>query len=711
MLQAVSFAAERFLRAGRWLDAADDVMARLGQAAVASRVYLFANRVDGEGVLRACQIAEWSADGIEPQMESPELQDPPYDESGFGRWAELLARGDSVEGLVNEFPADEQDLLHSQGIRSVVVMPVFVHDDWWGFFGIDECRRDRRWTVSEREALRTAANTLGAAVQRDLAEQALREREAHYRRLVHMSPYPIFALDTAGRVTELNQAGEAMLGMSSVLVLGRPVTNLMTDEDRPKARAVFDRLMTEGSGTIEFESAIQTPAGELRQLHVAATAMWDDDALVGLQGIARDITDERGRELQLRRAERLASLGTLIGGVAHELNNPMTSIRGLAELLLEGTDSESQREMLETVLREADRTARIVDDLRLLARRTQEGEGVGESVDVNDVVRHVLKLRGYSLESHDIDLEVRLEPGLPRVLGDAGQLEQVVLNLLVNAEQALESGAEVRRIRVSTRGVVSSQGGGVETSGEWVRLSLADTGPGIAAADQARLFDPFWTTKDPAQGTGLGLSLVHKIVTEHGGRVEVDSHPGEGARFTVVLPASAERTDEFDAVAASAGNVAEAASAGGSEVRSDVQPLLAAKGPAVGPLRILVVDDEEAIRRILEVALTRQGHEVVLAENGIEALALAEELQRSGGEIYDLVLSDLRMAGLSGEQLLQRLEPLDSSYRRRMIFMTGDVHAVQAGTVRTGKVPLVRKPFRLEEMVELVHDLATRGSE
>lgn len=714
VLEAVSYAAERFLRAADWQAAADDVMERLGRAAQVSRVYLFGNRVDDQGVLRACQLAEWSARGVAPQIESPDLEDPPYDEAGFGRWSEVLSRGDTVEGLVEEFPEDEQELLQAQGILSLVVMPVFVHDAWWGFFGLDECEERRRWTVAERAALRTATNILGAAVQRDLAEEALREREAHYRRLVEMSPYPIFALDTVGRVTELNRAGEELLGSSSVLVLGRPVTSLMADEDRPTARAVFERLMSAEAGTLDFETRIRTPAGEARLLHVAATAMSDEEGLVGLQGIARDITEERARDAQLRRAERLASLGTLIGGVAHELNNPLTSIRGLAELLLADPDTDRRKEMLETVVREADRTAGIVDDLRLLARRTQDRDGAGEAVDVNDVLEHLLKLRGYSLETHDVEVEVELDPELPRVKGDGGQLEQVLLNLLVNAEQALEEIEPPRRLRLASRCRADAE----DPERTWVEVLLEDNGPGIEPGDLSRLFDPFWTTKDPAHGTGLGLSLAHKIVTEHGGRIEVESTPEAGARFAVILPALPSDDETGEAVPAVESEPSRESLASAASPSSPASPAAGSAGAtgATGtadatvtrPLRLLVVDDERAIRRILQVALTQEGHLVETAEHGAEALAIA----RRETEPFDLVLSDLRMAGLSGEQLHQELQAYDLRYADRIVFMTGDVHALgdlgDGGPAGDGDVPLIRKPFRLAEVLALLEDLSRR---
>lgn len=677
VLHAVSYAAERFLRAGAWLEAANEVLERLGRASDASRVYLFENRVDAEGVLRACHLAEWVAEGIEPQLGSPELEDPAY-EGGFGRWAELLSRGRRVEGAVADFPADEQELLKAQGIRSLVVVPVSVHSKWWGFLGFDECFRDRRWSVAEREALTTAAAILGAAIQRDRAEEAVRSREAHYRRLVKMSPYPVFALDMQGRVTEINRAGEKLTGQPAATLLGRPVSDVVLEADRAEVEDVFRELMSGAVETTDFEVRIRTPDGQVRLLQVASSAILDDapgsddngHKLLGVQGIARDVTEERARGVQLRRAERLASLGTLIGGVAHELNNPLTSIRGLAELLLEDTQGDSRREVLATVVREADRTAAIVGDLRMLARQTQHTTRRHEPVDVNDVVRHVLKLRGYAIETHSIDVESELAESLPAVAGDAGELEQVLLNVVVNAEQALEESEGHRRILVRTFGAA-----------EAVVVEVKDNGPGIRPEDMQHLFDPFWTTKDPDQGTGLGLSLAYKIVTEHDGEIGVDSALAVGTTFTIRLPRLAPDVAVSSAEEESDGALRSAAEA---------------EGPQPG-LRVLVVDDEASIRQLLRVALSRSGHEVEVADSAAEALERVAE-----GAEYDLVLSDLRMPDLSGVTLLERLEERDRAFRDRIVFMTGDIYSPEADRLTERGYLLLRKPFRLDDVDDLL---------
>ncbi|HET7321326.1 MAG TPA: ATP-binding protein, partial [Longimicrobiaceae bacterium] len=272
--------------------------------------------------------------------------------------------------------------------------------------------------------------------------------------------------------------------------------------------------------------------------------------------IVRDLTEEIAREDQLRRVERLASVGTLIGGVAHELNNPLHAIRNFAELMLLEERGEEDREALEIIRREADRAAKVVSDLRIFARQTQEEQGERGEVDLNDVVRHVLKLRSYAMTTRDIEVVEELDPDLPRVWANRGEIEQVALNLIVNAEQAVLTRPCPRRITLRT-----------QPAGKGAALLVIDNGPGIPDGQRARIFDPFFTTKAPGEGTGLGLSLVHGILQEHGGEIRVESEPGQGAAFTVTLPGvpKTARPPEVEEAARPANR---------------------------RPLRILVVDDE-----------------------------------------------------------------------------------------------------------------------
>lgn len=402
----------------------------------------------------------------------------------------------------------------------------------------------------------------------------------------------------------------------------------------------------------------------------------DLDAIVGMVDgqqpepllllIVTDAGEAVERENRLRRVERLASLGTLVGGVAHELNNPLHAISNFAELMLMQQRAADDREFLEIIQREADRAAKIVSDLRLVARQTQERTGAREEVDLNDIVRHVLKIRRYALQTGNIEVREDLATDLPPVLANRSEIEQVVLNLVVNAEQALDK-QETRRLILRTR---RTTGGAA--------VYVVDTGRGIPAEHLERIYDPFWTTKPPGEGTGLGLSLVHNIVMEHQGEIDVESEVGKGTAFRVELQrvrveTRSRRDDETS-----------------TPVRS---------------LRILVVDDEEAIRHASTRFLERVGHQVHAAADGLEALRLLESAH------YDVIVSDIRMPGLSGETLLGRLRDLGGGLERRLIFVTGDTaNAESARMIADAGVPVLAKPVRLKDLVRGVEHVAGRGN-
>jgi two-component system, cell cycle sensor histidine kinase and response regulator CckA len=384
--------------------------------------------------------------------------------------------------------------------------------------------------------------------------------------------------------------------------------------------------------------------------------------------IYNDASESIEREQQLRRAERLSSLGTLVGGVAHELNNPLNAIINFAALLLTEVRSQEERQDLETIVREGERAAKIVANLRLVARQAEIEQAPKERVDVNDVVSHVLKLRAYSLANSNIRVESVLEPDLPPIWGDRGQMEQVVLNLVVNGEQAMAASRGEGTLRVLTS--IGPLG---------VRIEVSDDGPGIPSTQVDRIFDPFWTTKAPGEGTGLGLSLVHNIVAESGGSVDVRSVEGHGASFIVDMPTPPNGLDP-DPV--------------GAHI-SDAHDHL-----PVDPIRILVVEDEAAVRQSIVRYLARLGHTVDDASDGSEALRLLGDRAP-----YDLILSDLRMPGLSGEQFLERLKKTGAGMEERILFMTGD--ATGAGEF-LGGAPLLIKPVKLTEIARAIQECLAR---
>ncbi len=249
---------------------------------------------------------------------------------------------------------------------------------------------------------------------------------------------------------------------------------------------------------------------------------------LGWLEVYRDITGQRLIQSKLLQTEKMAALGQLVSGIAHELNNPLTSIQGYAQLLLSRRSASDRTGDARRISQEAERAGRIVKNLLLFSRETKPER---RAVNLNEVIERTLALRAYELKLENIAVELMLDPGLPHTLADAAQLQQVILNLIVNAEQAIVQGRGEEsghgRIRIRTR----------RLAGDRIGMEISDDGPGISPEIVSRIFDPFFTTKPAGVGTGLGLSIVYGIVQEHGGEVSVESQPGHGATLTVELPA------------------------------------------------------------------------------------------------------------------------------------------------------------------------------
>jgi two-component system NtrC family sensor kinase len=394
-----------------------------------------------------------------------------------------------------------------------------------------------------------------------------------------------------------------------------------------------------------------------------ANNLLDVPAVGGVVVHARDLTERQQAYEQLQRqqevlaqSEKLAAMGSLLAGIAHELNNPLSVVVVEAGLLKEEAESSSQAEHASKIVQAAERCARIVQSFLALARhhppeRTQ--------VNLNVLVGETVELLAYPLRLDNIEVQLSLADDLPPLWADLHQLRQLVINLATNAHQALREVASPRRLMLSTR---------ADPERRQVVLQVADTGPGIPTAFQERIFEPFFTTKPVGIGTGLGLSLCRGIIEGHGGTISVHSQPGHGARFVVEIPLGRAPT-----------------------------PLLAASPIPAPPLpvqgkAILIVDDEAGIRHALAYLLRRDGYQVDTAGNGRLALLKLQE------KAFDLILCDLRMPELDGPALYRELEKHQPHLLRRFIFLTGDTLSSETSTFleQTG-VPRLTKPFTTAE--------------
>jgi two-component system NtrC family sensor kinase len=367
----------------------------------------------------------------------------------------------------------------------------------------------------------------------------------------------------------------------------------------------------------------------------------------------------RRTQAQLVQTEKLAAMGQLLAGVAHELNNPLSVVLGQALLLRKNAADEQLARRTGQIALAAERCARIVRNFLALARQRPPARA---AVDLNRVVQEALELLAYSLRVDGVAVELALAADLPPLWADPHQLHQVVLNLATNAQHAMRDAAPPRRLRVTSAHDVSSRR---------VTLEVADSGPGIPPAIRDRIFEPFFTTKPPGQGTGLGLSLCHGIVERHGGTIQVADAPGPGAAFRIVLPVQAPPPSGL-----------EAAPAGAARRRS---------------LAILVVDDEPEVAATLADVLAGAGHRVETAGDGRVALARIEARH------YDVVVSDVKMPELDGPGLHRALALRASPLLRRLVFLTGDALSTDLAEFlrRSGNAHL-EKPFTPEEVLAVV---------
>ncbi len=359
---------------------------------------------------------------------------------------------------------------------------------------------------------------------------------------------------------------------------------------------------------------------------------------------------------QLIESEKLAGIGEFVAGVAHELNNPLTSVMGFAELLQQAELAEPQRRLLDMIFKSAKRCTKIVQSLLSFARRHAPERKV---LSVNEVLESAVEILQYQMRTSNIQVTTQFDPKLPATMLDPHQMQQVFLNIINNAKQAMEANKAGGSLSITT-----------SATSDRVRIVFQDTGPGIPAENLKKIFNPFFTTKEVGKGTGLGLSLCYGIVTEHGGSITAQSKPGQGATFTIELPITQ-----------------------GAAVKLEkAEPVMVRNSQEGVGKRVLVVDDEDLILQMIQQALTLNGYKVDVARDGETAL------RRLGQYHYDLALCDWKMPGLTGQEVYERLQNANPEMSKRLIFITGDILNSTAQEFLKSKDKIcLSKPFTLAE--------------
>jgi PAS domain S-box-containing protein len=461
-------------------------------------------------------------------------------------------------------------------------------------------------------------------------------------------------VDGSDTIRRANQALARLVGQSVSALSNRSLFDVL-----PSGADAFHALLASARrGEQAQPTAVRSDQG--RTLRISATPIGGE----GPPGLAivlvEDVTEQEALESQLIQSEKMAAVGQLVSGVAHELNNPLTSIAGLAEFLLEQSAAgERDRDHLRVIREQAERAARIVRNLLTFARK---GPADIEAFDLNDIVHRTAALIGYEVGLREIKLELTLDSQLPPLTGDRYQVQQVVLNLVANAVHAVQANPPDRPRHIA---ITTSR---TETD---ALLRVRDTGPGVPDGLLPHIFTPFFTTKDPGQGTGLGLSVSYRIVEGHGGALTVRAAPGGGAEFTMRLPLRGRP-------------------ATGSQTPAAGEEVSAAR-PST-PNAVLVVDEDPGVRRMLTVLLTDGNHVVDAAADTSHAAALLET------RAYDLIIADARVPVSAGERFADYLLRRWPALRARAVFLTADVRPDTEAWLRALGCPFFFKPFRMGEL-------------
>ncbi len=565
----------------------------------------------------------------------------------------------------------------------------------YGVLSVDNRLSRRPISMEELQPLTLLSRILGNSVDLARARSALADSEERFREVAQNSREWIWETDSSWRYTYSSPAVEDLLGYTAEEVLGRTFDEFASGgaEGRAALKAQIEEFLSRGEKIEAFDNRQQRRDGAEVVFETFAIPVRDrNGVVVGYRGAHRDMTRERELEAQLIHAQKLEAIGRLAGGIAHDFNNILTSILGVVSMLLdELAEGDPIRGEIDQIRQAGERAAKLTRQLLAFSRRQLQHKG---EIDAAELVRQMEDFLRRVI-GEEIELEFDVAESGCRLQGDAAQLRQVILELAVNARDAMLNGYHAYGIPPPPRGRVRRLGLQVRrvdlspefcrthpglSAGPHVLLKVSDTGPGIPESIRGRIFDPFYTTREVGRGSGLGLSSVYGIVTRMAGHIEVESVEGEGTTFSIYLPC-AHKDKKEDSMHA---NVPEQEHTEGR--------------------MILLVEDEEPIRRLMARMLETKGYRTLQAEDGEAALRLGESYP---GRI-DLVITDMVMPRMTGKQLVEGLRRVRSDFS--VLFVSGYASEETVDEKELGtRVGFVQKPFTQEVLALKVEELIGGG--
>jgi two-component system cell cycle sensor histidine kinase/response regulator CckA len=597
----------------------------------------------------------------------------------------LLVDAGNASEFIDRYPSSAPAV--QAGLRSMMMIPLILRDQVIGILHFRSTQPDAYSEMDLRLAEKVSSQIAGAIASAQLfaerrqAEEALRKSEEKFKKLFDEAPVGYLELDEEGRITQVNRTELAMLGYSAEEMLGQCIWKFVLEEEAAR-QAVMAKLSGAMKTGRAFERTYRRKDGTTLPVLIEDAVIRNSEGrVIGIHTTNQDITERKrsekelaGLQEQLRQSQKMEAIGRLAGGIAHDFNNLLTVIKGYTDLSLLQL---KEGDPLWGNLREIDKASERAKDLtrQLLAFGRRQILQV-KVLDFNSLLLDLEKML-HRILGEDIELLTVLAEDLGRVRVDPGEIEQVIMNLAVNARDAMSSGGKlsIETENVALDGDYACAHPAV-TPGHYVRLTVSDTGVGMSREVQEKAFEPFFTTKEKGKGTGLGLSTVYGIVKQSGGNVWLYSEPGKGTTFKIYLPKVEEELDPLQRVGDSG------SFSGGTE-------------------RVLLVEDEAPVRDLVARFLRHQGYTVLAAADGEQAISIAAE---QGKERIDLLLTDIVMPKMSGKELADRLKSLRPDLK--VVFTSGytDNAIVRHGVLEAG-VNFLQKPFSMATLGRKIREV------
>ncbi len=584
---------------------------------------------------------------------------------GLAGW--IMERNSPV--ILDDYPAHPSAVkgFVDAGVKTLAAVPLFRGKRVIGALGVFGISYEKRFSKEDIESLSIIGTEASIAIENSILFHDAFSAKMEWEDTFNAINESIVILDRELNILRGNVAFYKYIGKSKEEVTGRGYVEVMGEigkphGDMPAFIALKEKRVCEE--TVERGDKI---------LHIKAIPILESkEELSGVVVIIHDITKEKQLETRLIQAEKMVSVGELVSGVAHELNNPLTSVIGYSQLLLGTPLSDRVRKNIEKIASEAERASKIVNNLLIFARKKKPEKTYG---DINDVIAKVVDLKAYEFRVNNVTVDLDLSNEILRTMVDIHQLQQVIINIISNAEDAiLEKGRKDGRIEIKTRLAKHPSDGR-----DMIEIEISDNGTGIPPEIAKRIFDPFFTTKEVGKGTGLGLPIAYGILKEHGGDIYLQNREGGGATFLLELPVVSDPLTKGYVV---------------KEPTKEVE----------GIKHILAIDDEDYILELLQDIFKQEGHRVETTTGGDGVL------DRFKDGDYDLILLDIKMPGMNGIEIYKYLSSHRPELASRVIFLTGDVVSKNTLTFlkETGR-PFLAKPFGIKELKEAASRVLTEG--